>query len=152
MVQITGGCACGAVRYEVREKPIFQLVCHCVDCRKASGSAFAEMMIVASDRLSVLGREPRFFDVQADSGRTMSRGFCETYGSPIMIRKPALSQVTFLQASNLDDPNQFTPVAEVFTYRARAGSKLIDSASRYAKGPPSDVVRTAVAAHFANRN
>ena len=151
MTRLSGGCACGAVRYEVREKPIFQLVCHCADCQKASGSAFAEVMIVASDRLSMQGREPRFFDVTADSGRTMSRGFCETCGSPLMIRKPELPQLTFLQVGSLDDPSLFTPAAEVYTCRAQAVSKPIDGVSRYEKGPPPDVVRSAVAAHFANR-
>lgn len=35
-----GGCACGAVRYEVRGEPTVVGLCHCADCRRESGSAF----------------------------------------------------------------------------------------------------------------
>lgn len=35
-----GGCACGAVRYEVRGEPTVAGLCHCADCRKETGSAF----------------------------------------------------------------------------------------------------------------
>src|SRR5262245_33623998 len=98
MTKLTGGCACGAVRYELTEEPIFQSICHCCDCQKASGSAFAELMAVAADRLSMLGDEPNFYAAKAESGRTMSRGFCQVYGSPIVIRRPEMPQVVFIQA------------------------------------------------------
>lgn len=72
MKKLAGGCTCGAVRYELSEEPIFQLICHCADCQKASGSAFAEVLIVATDRLSMFGKEPKFFEVKAESGRSMN--------------------------------------------------------------------------------
>jgi len=101
MTRVSGGCACGAVRYELTEEPIFQLICHCTDCRKASGSAFAEVLIVAADRLSMLGNEPKVYSVKAESGRTMNRGFCEKCGSPIMIRRAETPQLAFIQAGSL---------------------------------------------------
>ena len=35
-----GGCACGAVRYQIRGQPLRVGLCHCADCRKETGSAF----------------------------------------------------------------------------------------------------------------
>lgn len=151
MTKRTGGCTCGAVRYELTEEPIFHLVCHCANCQKASGSAFAQVLIVAADRLSLPGKEPKFFAVKADSGRTMSRGFCETCGSPVMIRRPETPQVVFLQAGSLDDPSLFAPTAEVFMCRAQPLANPIEGVTHFEKGPPADTVRSAVEAHFAKR-
>ena len=152
MAYLTGGCTCGTVRYELSEEPIYQLVCHCTHCQKASGSAFAEVLIVAADRLAMLGSEPKYFAVKAESGRTMNRGFCEECGSPVMIRRPETPQVVFLQAGSLDDPALFKPAAEVFTCRAHSLARPIDGTARFEKGPPADVVRPIIEAHFAKRS
>jgi len=152
MTRLTGGCACGAVRYELAEEPIFQLMCHCSDCRKASGSAFAEVLFVAADRLSMVGSEPKFYSVKAESGRTMNRGFCETCGSPIMIRRPETPQLAFIQAGSLDDPMIFKPAAEVFACRAQPAISPVKDAMRFDKGPPLDLVRPAIEAHFKKRS
>jgi hypothetical protein len=151
MVTYTGGCTCGDVRYELAEDPIFQLVCHCADCQKASGSAFAEILVVAADRLSITGSEAKFFAVKAESGRIMNRGFCGKCGSPLMIRRAETPQVAFLHAGSLDDASVFKANAEVFTCRARALTNPVEGVARFDKGPPADVVRPIIEAHFAKR-
>ncbi len=151
MTNLSGGCACGAVRYKLTDAPIFQLICHCTDCQKASGSAFAEVLLVAADRLSMEGREPKFYAVKAESGRTMNRGFCGECGSPIMIRRPETPQVAFVQAGSLDDPTVFKPVAEVFTCRAHPSTSAMEGTARFEQGPPADLVRPAVEAYFKGR-
>ena len=42
----TGGCLCGAVRYESAGEPLFSLLCHCGDCQHQSGSAYVAAMRV----------------------------------------------------------------------------------------------------------
>ena len=51
----TGGCLCGAVRYEVRGEPVHVGRCHCTDCRKESGSAFTVYGQWPADRFTVTG-------------------------------------------------------------------------------------------------
>lgn len=150
VTSLTGGCACGAIRYEVTEEPIFQLICHCTDCRKASGSAFAEVLLVATDRLSMLGREPKFHSVKADSGRTISRGFCDTCGSPIMAQRQDAPQLAFIQAGSLDDPMVFKPAVEVYTCRAHPAIGVVSGAERFDKGS-SNRMGPAIEAHFKKR-
>ena len=39
-VPLTGGCACGAIRYSCSSAPLYMGNCHCRDCQRATGSAF----------------------------------------------------------------------------------------------------------------
>jgi hypothetical protein len=145
-----GGCACGAVRYECSEPSIVDLLCHCADCQKASGSAFAAVAIVATDRLVFTG-EPRFYAVRAESGRTMERGFCAACGSPVSIRRPETPAVTFLPAASLDDSSTFSPSAEVWVSRAEAWHSLHPGTLKFEEGPSAEAVRAPIEAYFAAR-
>ncbi|WP_041548911.1 GFA family protein, partial [Chamaesiphon minutus] len=42
----TGGCMCGAIRYECSAEPIAMGLCHCQDCQRATGSAFAAAVML----------------------------------------------------------------------------------------------------------
>src|SRR5215470_2525146 len=67
-----GGCACGAIRYECSAAPIFALNCHCRDCQRATGTAYASVLRVPAKAFRVTQGEPRFYTVTADSGNTVS--------------------------------------------------------------------------------
>ncbi len=53
MPQIAGGCLCGKVRYSANTEPAFVGVCHCRDCQKFTGSAFAVVIGVPEAEFSV---------------------------------------------------------------------------------------------------
>src|ERR1700732_5279787 len=55
---LSGGCQCGAVRYEVAAEPMTVYACHCRDCQRQTGAAFALSMIVARDALRVTSGAP----------------------------------------------------------------------------------------------
>ena len=148
---LTGGCACGRVRYECNERPLAELICHCRDCQYASGSAYAAALVVPTDRLTLSGAEPRYYEVKASSGRTMRRGFCEECGSPVLIRRPETPLVVFLQASSLDDPSTFSPSSEVWTSRAYPWHHLHPDTERFEEGPSHEAVRAPIEAYFASR-
>jgi hypothetical protein len=61
-MNLTGGCACESIRYECTEEPIVQLICHCRACQRASGSAFAAVMMVAADNFQFLKGEPAYHE------------------------------------------------------------------------------------------
>ncbi|MDX2159332.1 MAG: GFA family protein [Hyphomicrobiaceae bacterium] len=151
MTKLTGGCACGRIRYEMSETPILQVQCYCDDCRRASGSAFAEVMLVADDRLTLSGAEPAYHTAKADSGRTMNRGFCGACGSPVLIRRPETPQIAFIQAGSLDDPSAFTPSVAVFTSRAPASAPLPAGVPAFEKGPAAELVKPFLEAHARRR-
>ena len=57
--KITGGCACGAVHYEIGAEPVFMLNCHCRDCQRATGAAYAPVFVVPHAALQVTGEVGR---------------------------------------------------------------------------------------------
>src|SRR5215472_2409820 len=48
-MEIKGGCLCGAVRYTAEAEPTSATVCHCRDCQKFTGSAFAALVRVTKE-------------------------------------------------------------------------------------------------------
>ena len=55
----TGGCQCGAIRYEISGAPQLVYTCHCRDCQRLTSSAFSMGLVVAENAFSMTGVEPR---------------------------------------------------------------------------------------------
>ena len=83
--KISGGCACGAIHYECSADPIVMLNCHCRDCQRASGSAYAPVLVVPKSAVQMRG-EPRYYEVVGKAGKAIERGFCPTCGSQVAVK------------------------------------------------------------------
>ena len=106
--KISGGCLCGAVRYECDEPPIVGAYCYCSDCRKSSGGAMATLIAVPRDAFRLTKGELRYFESVADRGSGTERGFCVNCGSPIHVKNGTRATVG-IAVGSLDDPNLFSP-------------------------------------------
>ena len=69
----TGGCLCGAIRYESVGDPVFALQCHCRDCQRQGGSAFIAAIRVPSAGFRLTQGTPRRYMSCADSGNDTTR-------------------------------------------------------------------------------
>ncbi len=74
---ITGGCLCGAIRYESSEPPIRAGTCHCRSCQKSTGSAFMVAVGFPRTALRFTKGEPKLYR----SSPIKDKGFCADYGS-----------------------------------------------------------------------
>src|SRR6516164_854092 len=113
--RFTGGCACGAIRYECSAAPVLALNCHCRDCQRATGTGYAFILRVLATAFRVTKADPRFYMVTADSGNTVSRGFCSECGSPLFSRLSAMPEIVGVRAGGLDDQSWHHPAADIFT-------------------------------------
>lgn len=111
---ITGGCLCGALRYEARGEPLYAGLCYCADCRKASGSGFIPFIGFASDALSFSGRTQTSACLSA-AGREAVRNFCAACGSLVFGGPVGQATSHTIYAGSLDDPGLFTPKIAIFT-------------------------------------
>src|SRR3974390_1526773 len=79
----TAQCACGAVKFEFDTDPTFIAVCHCLDCKKASGGEAATWFgIPTTDFTLTSGKgKTKAFTYVADSGKKLDRNFCTECGA-----------------------------------------------------------------------
>jgi hypothetical protein len=119
MPRVTGGCLCGAVRYSIDAEPIAdrQVLCHCVDCQRHTGTAFVSGMAFPADSVVVSGEMTTFTMPGGQSGESMNRRFCTRCGSPIMIDKDGTGR-KMIMAGTLDDKSLFKPKVSLFCEQA----------------------------------
>src|SRR6202035_1170027 len=72
----TGGCACGAIRYQISAEPIAMKDCQCRDCQSTSGTGHGSYLTFASREAVKLEGEATHWDMVGDSGNVKTRGFC----------------------------------------------------------------------------
>ena len=101
----TGGCLCGAIRYESSEAPVDAGICHCRTCQKSTGSAF--MVIAGFDWKNL--RFTRGEPTRYKSSAIMEKGFCPTCGSLLFdqyLVRTARSNpdMVWIQLGTLDRP------------------------------------------------
>lgn len=110
---MTGGCLCGAVRYEASGQPAMQGVCHCRNCQKQAGTAFSMIVGVPEAAVTVSGTPVAYID-HGESGNEVRREFCGTCGSPLFSKVAAMPGMVFIKAGTLDDTSGFAPAFQVW--------------------------------------
>jgi len=115
----SGGCLCGAVRYESAGEPSFSLQCHCRDCQRASGTAYVAAMRVPAAGFRVTQGTPKRYVTTSDAGNSVTRLFCGDCGSPLFIRVSTRPDIVGLRVGTLDDPSEFRPEANIFVKSAQ---------------------------------
>lgn len=113
----TGGCACGAIRYEIIGDPIFSNHCQCRDCQQKSGTGHGSYLTFPSRAAVTLSGDAKRWDMTADSGHKKTRGFCPTCGAPVYLTFAAMPDLFTVHAASLDEPTRFKP--QVVTYAIR---------------------------------
>jgi hypothetical protein len=110
----TGGCQCGACRYDVARGPVRQTLCHCRMCQRAVSGPFAALAEVETTRVTWTGTP----SVWASSN-IAERGFCAACGSPLFYREIGGATIE-LTAGSLDHPEAYRPSSNHGTERRLA--------------------------------
>jgi hypothetical protein len=133
-MRIEGGCLCGKVRYSADAEPAFVGVCHCKNCQKGIGSAFATVVALPKAALSLAGNLKTFND-RGDSGKTLYRRFCPECGASVIDEAEAMPGVVMILSGTLDDTSWVKPTMEIFLDSAQPWVKLEGDQQRFAKMP-----------------
>jgi hypothetical protein len=132
----TGGCACGAVRYEISGDPLAMNDCQCRDCQHRSGTGHASYLTFPSrERVKLVG-SANHWDVTADNGNVKKHGFCPTCGSPVYLTFSAAPALFTVHAASLDDPSRYQPQAVTYRVRGHAWDKVDPALQQFDKMPP----------------
>ncbi|EDZ66174.1 conserved hypothetical protein [Nitrosococcus oceani AFC27] len=108
---------CGTVSYECSSDPVLQFNCHCHDCQKSTGAAYAPVMFFKREDLHING-PLSYFESFGGSGKKIRRGFCPKCGAQVIgdaeIAKPLIS----IRAGTLDDTSLYNPRADIYCSQA----------------------------------
>jgi hypothetical protein len=99
----TGQCHCGAIRYEVSGDPVYHALCHCTDCRRATGAPVVSWALFPQDNVTITG-EPKVH-ASSEHGR---RHFCGECGSGLFYTNDVVFPgMIDVQTATLDNPETY---------------------------------------------
>lgn len=129
-----GGCACGAIRYEISGEPVFQNHCQCRDCQHKSGTGHGSFLTFPRAGAKLQGKASQW-DFVADNGNVKAHSFCPTCGTPVYLTFSRMPDLVAIHAASLDDPTRFKPQAVTYSVRGYAWDVIDPSLRRYEKMP-----------------
>jgi hypothetical protein len=132
----TGGCACGAIRYEIDGEPVFSTDCQCRDCQRKSGTGHGSYLTFAGRKGVRLDGQATHWNMVGDSGNVKTRGFCPTCGSPVYLTSAARPDLFIVHAASLDDPSRYKPQAVLYTVRGHAWDHVDPALPKFDRMPP----------------
>jgi hypothetical protein len=104
-----GGCECGRVRYRIEGAPIFVNCCHCRQCQKLSGSAFAMNAMIERDRVRLTAGEEGLERARGGGAR------CPDCGAVLWGTHRFFGEaIVFLRVGTLDEGELVSPSAHFF--------------------------------------
>ena len=137
MTQITGGCLCGAVKYQGAAAPVMVALCHCTHCQRQSGAAFSVNVGIPKGSLQFTAGKTAVFEDRGGSGMPVYRHFCGSCGSPIFSDVAASPQLDWLKAGTLDDTSWVKPAVSIWCESAQPWVAYPEGMPRFAQNPPA---------------
>ena len=131
----TGGCQCGAVRYESGGEIVEVYVCHCMECRAQSASAFGISVIVPSAGFRVTRGTPKFWTRGADSGGKVKCAFCPDCGARLWHDSDPPSETLSIKGGSLDETPDLADAFHIWTARKLPGVVIPEGARTFPGEP-----------------
>ena len=131
----SGGCACGAGRYEIAAEPIFQVECQCRDCQRMSGTGHGSYLTFPRGGVRHSGHA-KLWDFAGDRGNIKTRAFCPNCGSPVYMTSAAMPDIFTVHAASLDDPSRYRPQMAMYTVSGYEWDCLDPALTKFDKLPP----------------
>ena len=125
----TGGCLCGAIRYEASAAPLRCMICHCAQCRRHSGGPCLSFVHFPVAAFRWVGTAPTRYRSSAFA----ERGFCPTCGSTVSMHEEVLADRVQIAVGSLDAPDRVSPDDHVWTQSRVAWFDLKDDLPRFAQ-------------------
>ena len=129
----TGGCLCGAVRYQAEGPPLRAVICHCNQCRRQTGSALPSFVAWPRERIHLTKGTPAVYRASGFA----SREFCRDCGSPIFWRRDGSGDLA-IYLGTLDHPEAMrAPQIEIWAEHRAPWLPAMPGMRSYVKAPDS---------------
>jgi hypothetical protein len=143
----SGGCACRSIRYEITALPSVVYACHCTDCQRKTGSAFAMNMSVKMVDFRITEGEPKGWrTVNPASGIATVSWACAECSTRIYGEREDRPEMRTIRSGSLDDTSWLRPAAHFFMCEAQPWEAINDGAPQFERLAGADEIRAASAA------
>jgi hypothetical protein len=132
----SGGCACGAIRYDISGEPMVMVDCQCRDCQRRSGTGHSSYLTFADRTAVKLEGRAAQWNVAGDSGSIKTHAFCPVCGTPVYLTLAAMPQLFAVHAASLDDPGRYKPQLVTYAMRALAWDTIDPALPKFDRMPP----------------
>ncbi|MBL3599767.1 MAG: GFA family protein [gamma proteobacterium endosymbiont of Lamellibrachia anaximandri] len=129
-----GGCLCGKIRFEIIGEIGNIVYCHCSQCRKVQGSAFATNGNVDVEAFIFLSGEDELTGYQSSPGQT--KYFCKHCGSPIISRNESVPNKVRVRLGTIESDIRERPIAHIFITSKANWEELPDNLPQYESFEP----------------
>lgn len=112
-----GSCFCGAVRYRLTRPPMFVNCCHCRDCQKQSGGAFAINALIERSCVELVNGslDPVRATAKTESGRPHDIYRCPQCQTALWSDYGRRGVMVFVRVVTLDQGHDVAPDVHIFT-------------------------------------
>jgi hypothetical protein len=125
MTTRTASCRCGQLRATVTGEHVRLSVCHCLNCKKRSGSSFATQARWPAERVTIEG-QAKGFDLVADSGNCATFHFCPECGSDVYyVINGKFDGLIAIPLGAFDDPYFGSPEYSVWETRKHGWIEIV---------------------------
>ena len=131
---IQGGCNCGSVRYEMEGTALHHALCHCKDCRSASGAPASAWALVRNDQITITGNPKAYA-----SSDGVERLFCDNCGTSLFYRNEAIfPDMIDVMSATLDDPDAIALGGQIQTAERIGWMAKLDELPAFPRFPAED--------------
>ena len=111
-----GRCTCGQVRFRMNSSPMIVHACHCTECQRLSGGAFAINALIETDRVERLSGETEAVPVTGTSGKIQTIHRCPRCKVALWSHYPGAGpKVSFMRVGTLVEPFRLPPDIHIYT-------------------------------------
>ena len=136
IVPITGGCICGAVRYEAKGQSVMVELCHCRSCRHAVGAPLMAWAAFRRGDFAITTGAPTIYE----SSPGLERAFCGRCGTSLTLADDRFSDEIYVSLGSLDDAELFPPEFHIWRSHRLSWLETSDSLPRYVQFRSNGIV------------
>lgn len=137
LVNLEGGCHCGAVRYQIAGHPFHLTLCYCAICRHVSGAPAVAWFSVPCSAFTMLRGSPRSYR----SSKTATRSFCANCGTQLTFKADDMVEIDVTTCS-LDSPETLPPGDQTFVSSRLLWNRTIGRLPEHEKKRPPEAPET----------
>jgi hypothetical protein len=139
--RLSCSCLCGASTFTLANTPLRLILCHCVNCQKWSGTAFAANIWFPASALTLTNTSTakiiKYADSNTDSGETLNRHFCGGCGASLYLTVPHHPEIVSVMRASIDgfDGGGLKPHWELYTKDRWEWVRCEGVVERFESGP-----------------